>query len=88
MVGHSGRFGCSYYLHPGISVKSEGDKKAVIRFIKGKNNYEIRRHENLLETYDNLKPIPINGIKHISCMIAADGFDLKHGFAIAKRNLK
>lgn len=81
-IGHSGRFGCSYCLHPGISVKSDNDKKAVIRYVKGKNNYEIRTHQSFIEIYNELHRTPICGVKTMSCMVAAHEFDLVHGFAI------
>lgn len=34
MVGHSGKFACSFCYHPGVSIKCDGDKKAVIRYVK------------------------------------------------------
>lgn len=80
MTGHSGHYACSYCLHPGISIKPDDKKKAVIRYVKG--DYEARTHSLLIETYACLESKPINGVKSISCMVAAPGFDLIWGFAI------
>lgn len=82
MIGHSGQFGCGFCLHPGISIKPEKNKKAVIRYVKGCDNYELRTHSNTIEIYDRLKTTTIKGIKTKSCMIAAKDFDLINGFAI------
>lgn len=80
MIGHSGYFGCGYCMHPGILIK--GEKKSTVRYVKGSNDYEIRSHDSVIKVYEKLKSKPINGIKKISCMIAANMFDLIHGFAI------
>lgn len=80
MVGFSGYNGCGYCLHPGISVK--GAKIATVRYTKGKGNYELRNHNSFIKAYERLRSTPINGIKTISCMIAAPTFDLVDGFAI------
>lgn len=80
MIGHTGRYGCSYCLHPGISVK--GEKKAVIRYVRGNNYYSSRSHEETIEIYSRLKSDPIYGIKNKSCMVAAYDFNLIDSFAI------
>lgn len=69
-------------MHPGISVKADDDKKAFIRYVKGQNNYEIRTHNSVIQTYNQLRSVPINGIKTVSCMVSANKFDLIHSFAI------
>lgn len=71
MVGHSGHYECSYCIHPGILVK--GEKKSFVRFVIGDNNYKIRTHEDVIESYARSKSTPIFGVKNISCMVAADG---------------
>lgn len=80
MTGHSGRYACSYCLHPGVSIKPDDKRKAVIRYVKGE--YEMRTHSQLIETYSHLESKPINDVKSISCMVAAQNFDLIHSFAI------
>lgn len=82
MIGHSGHFACGYCLHPGIAIKTNDDKKSVIRYTKGIADHEIRSHQSVIETYKKLKLSPVNGIKSVSCMIAAHEFDLINGFAI------
>lgn len=80
-AGHSGHFACGYCLHPGISVKPDAKGKAVIRYINKAKNYQIRSHGEVLEAYEK-KVMPINGIKSMSCMIAAKEFNLIHSFSI------
>lgn len=80
MCGHSGYFACNFCLHPGILVP--GEKKDVIRYIKGSNNYELRSHKNTIETYGRLRTMPIQGVKRLSCMVAAKEFDIIFGFSI------
>lgn len=81
MVGHSGKFGCGYCKHPAIPVKSDRSRRLVNRFIKG--HYELRNHKNTLDTYERQSfQTPIEGIKGVSCMIAAKDFDLINSFAI------
>lgn len=79
---YSGRFGCGYCLHPGESIKRRENNKAVVRYVSG--NYTSRSHENFVETYKKLKPNAalINGIKGISCLVAATDFDLVNGFCL------
>lgn len=60
-MSHSGYYGCGYCLHPGIAVK--GEKKSVVRFIKGSKDYEIRSHEKTIKIYERLKSTPIEGVK-------------------------
>lgn len=78
MVGFSGYFGCGFCKHPGRLVK--GEKKNTVRYIKG--DYAQRTHSNFIDAYKKLKSSPIDGIKKISCLIAAENFDLVDGFAI------
>lgn len=80
MVGHSGHYGCGFCLHPGISVA--GDKKAVIRYIEGSNNYGMRSHSSVVKIYEILKSEKIKGVKSMSCLVAAKYFDLIFGFSI------
>lgn len=81
-IGHSGRFGCTYCEHPGISVKPEAKRKAVTRFINVQTKYKTRTHKDVVDIYTRLKSEPIKGIKNVSCMIVATNFDLVDGFAI------
>lgn len=80
MVGYSGYFGCGFCNHPGIPVK--GEKIIKVRYIKGTNDYEERTHKHFIDAYGELNSKPIKGIKSISCLIAADKFNLSAGFAI------
>lgn len=78
IVGFSGYYGCGFCHHPGTPVK--GEKITKVRYTKG--NYELRTHDDFIETYERLRSTPIKGIKRISCLIAAPSFDLSNGFAI------
>lgn len=84
MVGHAGYFACGYCLHPGVAVKKDAKSKSYVRYIDRKKEEQLRSHENIAEIYSKQKPPfnPVNGIKSISCMVRADGFDLVHGFGI------
>lgn len=82
MIGHSGYYGCSYCLHPGDLIKKNQKSKAVVRFVAKDCPIPIRTHRDTLSTYIKLKSTPINGIKSVSCMIAAYEFDLINGFSI------
>lgn len=82
MIGHAGRFACGYCLHPGIPIKEKDDKKSVIRYINGSNDYRLRSHDDIIQTYRELNSNSINGVKSVSSMVAAVEFDLINGFAI------
>lgn len=82
MVGHNGRFACSFCYHPGVSVKCDGEKKAIIRYVKSKQLEKMRSHEDFINIYDRLRTSPISGLKKMSCMVAADCFDLVYSFSI------
>lgn len=69
MCGHSGYFACNFCLHPGIPV--QGERKDGIRYIKGSNNYELRSHKNIIETYGQLRTMSIQGVKRISILYLA-----------------
>lgn len=81
-VGHAGRFACNYCLHPGISFKSSTDKKSNVRYLAGTNNYQLRTHKNVVDTYKKFRTTPINGIAGVSPMVAARQFDLVSGVSI------
>lgn len=80
MVGHSGYFGCGYCLQKGDPIKKDSRSKAVVRFIS--KTSPIRTHEDIINAYAKLKSGSINGIKSVSCMVAAYYFDLVNGFSI------
>lgn len=80
MKGHCGHYGCGYCLHEGDLVKKDKKSKAVVRFIA--KDCPIRTHDDMMKTYRKLKSQPINGIKSLSCMIAALDFDLINGFSV------
>lgn len=82
MTTYAGHFGCSYCLHPGHSVKGVNDKKSTVRYTKSSNEYPLRQHKDVLDTYRHLKSKPVNGIKSVSCMIGVVDFNLVHGFSI------
>lgn len=79
--GHSGYGACSFCLHPGILVKPSQKSKSVVRYLR-KDDVPLRTHDDILKIYKKLKYEPINGIKTISCMVAAPQFDLVKGFSI------
>lgn len=80
MCGHSGYFACYFCLHPGIPVA--GEKKSVIRYIKGSDDYQLRSHSNTVATYQQLRSVSIQGVKKMSCMLAAKDFDLIFSFSV------
>lgn len=79
-VSHNGYYACRYCLHKGEVIKKNKQSKAVIRYTR--NNSLSRTHKDILDTYKKLKQTPLNGIKSVSCMIAANDFDLVNGFSI------
>lgn len=81
MKGHSGYFGCGYCLNPGELVKSEKSQAKVVRYTNQKQ-YEKRTHGQLMEIYAKMRMEPSQGVKNVSCMIAAEHFDLVNSFAI------
>lgn len=83
MTNHNGYMGCGYCLHPGYLVKAPNGNKAVVRFVR--NEFvPIRTHHNFWETYRSLTSSSNreNGIKNVSCMTAAIGFDLANSYSI------
>lgn len=80
MNGHTGYFACGYCLHKGEIIKKNSKSKACVRYIR--RICTKRTHEDMLKTYQKLKTTPINGVKAVSCMIAAYDFDLIDGFSI------
>lgn len=82
MISYVGYNACGYCSHPGISVKA--NTKSSVRYIRRKNGDPLRTHEKILEIYHTLKHKsgPIEGIKNISCMVAADEFDLIWSYCI------
>lgn len=78
--GHCGYFACGYCLHKGELIKKHSNSKAFVRYVKRAST--IRTHNDMLEIYRKLNATPINGVKDVSCMIAADDFDMIHGFSI------
>lgn len=83
----AGYYCCGYCFHPGVSVKLNPKDKhstAYVRYGKRKTAEKPRTHFDIIETYRKLRQrhTPIDGIKEISCMIAAPEFDLVSGFAI------
>lgn len=78
MIGHCGKFACGYCLHPGVAIKS--GKSTVIRYIKG--DYLLRTHNEFIQICRQLRSDSMYGIKTVSSMVAANGFDLINGFAI------
>lgn len=81
MKGHCGYDACSYCLHPGTIVKTSKKSKAVVRYLR-RDNVADRTHNDILNIYKRLKSEPINGVRQISCMVAACQFDLINGFSI------
>lgn len=85
MVSHNGHFACGYCMHKGEKIKKNKHSKTVIRYTRTNTHTQQclnRTHTDILNTYKNLKSMSLNGIKNISCMIAAHSFDLVNGFSI------
>lgn len=91
MVTCAGYKSCSYCLHPGIQIKGKttmqkSKSSSYVRYIRRGTPDPLRTHEETLKTYQKLKHTftrtPIDGIKEISCMVAAIEFDLINGYAI------
>lgn len=82
MVGHAGHYACGYCMHPGVSVKQSSKSKPYIRYIK-RGQEEDRTHESFVKIYKQaLSTAKIKGVKSISCLSAAEGFDMALGFGI------
>lgn len=81
-AGFAGHFACGHCFHPGIPIKKDEKSRPYVRYVKG--SYENRSHGSYIEAYNKLKSnsSPVRGIKHVSSMIAAYGFDLARGFAV------
>lgn len=80
--GPIGYYACGYCMHPGILVQEDIRSKKYVRYISRAKDDPIRTHNDLLETYKKLRCKSINGVKTVSCMIAAPKFDLINGFTI------
>lgn len=80
MVGHSGYFGCGYCYHKGELIKKNYKSKSVVRYVS--RDSLLRTHSDTLNTYRKMKSEPMNGIKSVSCMIAASDFDLINGYSL------
>lgn len=81
MIGPNGYFGCAYCLQKGDLVRAHKNAKSHVRFVR-EENVSIRTHENLLNIYAKQKSLPMQGVTGISCLIAAEQFDLINGFSI------
>lgn len=85
-TSYNGYKACTYCEHPGVSITSIKNNKTtkVVRYIHREEVDELRDHVKLLQIYKQLKRSkqPIDGVKEVSCMIAAAEFDLIHGFGI------
>lgn len=79
-VSHNGHYACGYCMHKGEKTKKNKHSKTVIRYTRA--DCLNRTHNDMLNIYKKLKSNPLNGIKEMSCMIAAYDFDLINGFAI------
>lgn len=89
MTYHNGKFACSKCLHSGKPIKSKATNsdKCITRIRYVKAVTENRSHESFIDTYEKIKSgrilkHAVNGIKGISCMIAAKHFNLSSSFAI------
>lgn len=80
MVQHNGRFSCGFCMHPGEATKTE-KSKSYIRYTR-QTKISDRTHKDMLEIYKVLKTQPINGVKSVSCLVAAKNFNLVFGFCI------
>lgn len=85
ITSHAGHYACSYCLDPGTLINAKQDdkskSKSYVRYIYG--NYAARTHSHMLQTYSQVKTNErISGIHGLSCMVAAEGFDLVHGYNI------
>lgn len=85
MNGHNGKFACIKCMHPGTSIKSQAmnSKKSITRIRYVNADHGLRTHESFINIYSKIKPGQIlNGIKGISCLVAAKHFDLSCSIAI------
>lgn len=83
--GHTGNYACGFCMHPGISIQNPTNNKSFVRYVKGTNDYALRTHDDTLEIHSRLQNEncdEINGVKGVSCLIAAKGFNLVNGFGI------
>lgn len=81
---HSGYFACGYCLHPGTLIypkqQNYSKSKPYVRYTHSNNL--TRTHTSFLDAYKQFQFKPILGIRNISCMVAAEEFDLVYGFNI------
>lgn len=82
MLNHNGYQSCGYCLHAGVSIKSKKNSVSVVRYVQQQKPPELRTHQSMLLAYRTLKSNPICGVKKISCMLAANEFDLVDGYCI------
>lgn len=69
-------------MHPGVSVKQSSKSKPYIRYIN-RGEEEDRTHESFVKIYkQRLSIAKIKGVKSISCLSAAKGFDMTLSFGI------
>lgn len=80
MKEHSGYFACRFCLHEGDLIK-RANSKSVVRYVR-RDGVSMRTHSDMLQIYRKLKSPPVNGVKAISCMVAANNFDLVNGFSV------
>lgn len=84
MKSYAGFDSCGFCYHPGVSIKSNPNS-SYVRYIRRDKPEKLRTHDDMLDTYLKIQKkilTPINGVKGISCMIAAPHFNLIDGYGI------
>lgn len=71
---------CGFCHHPGVLIKKNPKHNGYVRYVR--RDVSLRNHEEFIKAYRAKKFTSDNGIKGISCLVAAKHFDLVVGFGI------
>lgn len=84
MKGPTGKFGCPFCYHEGVSIKNLAGRKTV-RYVKS-NEIQLRTHEETTnithQLNGNERVDSIKGIKGINAMILFRNIDFVHSFPV------
>lgn len=73
---------CGYCHHPGVLCKKNPNDRGTVRYVRRETPDSLRTHDEFIKTYHSINSNIIDGIKSISCLVAAKHFDLVLGFGI------
>lgn len=85
MLRYNGYHACGYCHHPGVSVKNKNNDRKYCRYVKRDTSDKLRNHDEVilsLAQIANGTKDEFDGLKSVSCMVAASEFDMVNGFGI------